>query len=109
VISGANQPIKALRPRPSISATSAEPSSTSSSEEAKKSYAALHDFCMTIPYGILIAITGLFGCVGGYGNLAVFAAFAGSVICLSSFFSLRAWREGQSNARYTVASAGTLV
>lgn len=107
----ANQPIRTLRPRPAVPATSAEPSSTSasqSSEEAGKSHAALHDFCMTIPYGIAIGITGLFGCVVGYGNLAVFAAIAGSAVCLSSFFSLRAWRAGQSHARYTVASAGTL-
>lgn len=61
---------------------------------------------MTIPYGAVVAIIGLIGCIGGQGNLAVVAAFVGFATCLSSYFSLRAWRIGQSNSRYTMASAG---
>lgn len=61
---------------------------------------------MTIPYGGVVVVVGLFGCFVGYGNLAAIAAFAGAVTCLASYCSWKAWRLGQSNSRYTMASAG---
>eukprot|EP00210_Caulerpa_lentillifera_P003456 g3298.t1 len=93
-----------------VASTSADSSSASlnhsSKEQQEKSYASLHDFCMTIPYGGVIIITGLFGCFAGYGNLAAVAAIAGFATCLSAYCSWRAWRLGKSHSRYTLASAG---
>eukprot|EP00210_Caulerpa_lentillifera_P002973 g2838.t1 len=61
---------------------------------------------MTIPYGGTVTIAGLFGIITGYGNFALAAAIVGYATCVASLFSLRAWRAGRSNSKYTLASAG---
>ena len=98
-------------------------------------HAVLHDFCMCIPYGVLLAAGGLLALVfgGGPPALAMTAAGATQVrgrrvdgrargsradVCAVaipplaatqvwlSTRSLKAWKAGRSGQRYTVAAAG---
>jgi hypothetical protein len=69
-------------------------------------FAILHDFCMCIPYGMIVTFGGmlalLFG--GGLGALAV--AGAGVALLIASARSLKCWKDGRSSAPWTLASAG---
>jgi hypothetical protein len=69
-------------------------------------HAALHDFCMCIPYGALLL-------AGGAASLLTGGSTAGAALCLFgavhellAALSLRAWKRGASSAPYTLLSAG---
>ena len=74
--------------------------------QSTKQYAALHDFCMTIPYAAIVSLLGLKGVVAHQCRFATVFLFAGVASCISSALSLKTWKAGESNTRYTLASSG---
>eukprot|EP00898_Chlorokybus_atmophyticus_P007733 jgi/Chlat1/7961/Chrsp69S07391 len=66
---------------------------------------ALHDFCLTIPYGFIVAIGGLAGFIAKR-SMASLAAGGGSglLLWLLGSLSLKAWQAGRSSLPYTVAA-----
>ena len=69
-------------------------------------HAFLHDFCMTIPYGAAATAAGGISYVLGAGLIGMTAAAAGVMVCLASYLSLQAWRQGEKSTTYTLISAG---
>lgn len=67
-------------------------------------HAVLHDFCMCIPYGMLVASGGVVAAALGTGTAALAVAAAGLVEILLSVMSLKAWRQGSSSTVYTILS-----
>lgn len=67
-------------------------------------HAFLHDFCMTIPYGAILAAAGVIGLVAGWSSVGAGILAAGVAVCLSSYVSLQEWKQGQSSALYTLSS-----
>ncbi|GMH44083.1 hypothetical protein BSKO_12017 [Bryopsis sp. KO-2023] len=74
--------------------------------ESGSSHAALHDFCMGIPFGGAMTVAGLvssFLCKASSG-LPITAM--GAAIVVSSILSLKAWKKGASSMPFTVLSTG---
>lgn len=70
-------------------------------------HAFLHDFCLCIPYGGLIALCGLVMKLFGGGQTALLIAGAGVAEMALSALSLKAWRARQPVAGlFTVLEAG---
>lgn len=61
---------------------------------------------MTLPYATIVSVIGIAGTVMGKGLMSIALLLAGIASCLSSALSLKAWRSGKSNTRYTLTSAG---
>jgi hypothetical protein len=77
-------------------------------QDSHAGHAFLHDFCMTIPYGALVAAGGLVSLFFGASSLGMQVAGAGAVVCASSVCSLKSWKAGGSSTLFTLASAGTI-
>jgi hypothetical protein len=71
----------------------------------RRGHAVLHDFCLVLPFGALLAVGGLAAAALGAGHLALGVAAAGAATLLLANLSLRAWRAGRSAAPFTLASA----
>ena len=69
-------------------------------------HAALHDFCMCIPYGALLLAGGLVSLGTGGGSAGAALCLFGCAHSLLAVLSLRAWKRGASSAPYTALSAG---
>ena len=69
-------------------------------------HAFLHDFCMCIPYGALVAAGGLVGKLVGWGQPATVMLVVGGLQLALSYLSLSVWRKARSAAPYTLAEAG---
>lgn len=67
-------------------------------------HAALHDFCMCIPYGLIVAAGGLLSAVWT-GLPGLYIAAAGIAEVLLSAKSLKAWKKGQSSGVFTIFQA----
>ena len=67
-------------------------------------HAFLHDFCMCIPYGIIVAAGGLLSAVW-FGLPGLYIAAAGIAEVVLSTRSLKAWRRRQSSTIYTLLQA----
>ncbi len=68
-------------------------------------HAFLHDFCMCIPYGILVAAGGLLSAIW-YGVPGLYIAAAGLIEIFLSARSLKTWRKGASSTVYTLIEGG---
>jgi hypothetical protein len=64
----------------------------------------LHDFCMCIPLGIIIAAGGLISAIWT-GLPGLYIAAAGVAEVLLAIKSLKAWKNGQSSSLFTVFEA----
>ena len=69
-------------------------------------HAALHDFCMCIPYSAILLAGGLVSLGTGGGSAGAALCLFGCVHSLLAVLSLRAWKRGASSAPYTALSAG---
>lgn len=76
------------------------------SKEAAKKGAVIHDFCLGIPYGALLAVGGLvWFLIAGSTDALRFGTFLGGISLAISIQSLRIWQEGKSTTSYIVAQA----
>lgn len=74
-------------------------------EPPRRSYAILHDFCMQIPYGGIMVLSGLILGVKGPLAAGVLLSLTGMGILMCARASLRAWKIGRSSTAYTLLSA----
>lgn len=65
----------------------------------------LHDFCMQIPYGMFIVISGIVLGVRGPLAAGVLLGLVGMAVLLCARASLRAWKLGRPSTTYTVLSS----
>jgi hypothetical protein len=75
-------------------------------EHGQGRHAALHDFCMCIPYGALLLAGGAASLLTGGSKAGAALCLFGAVHALLAALSLRAWKRGASSAPYTLLSAG---
>ena len=71
----------------------------------KERSALLHDFCMCIPYGVIVVVGGLLAALFGAGSSGLIIAAAGAAELVASGQSLGAWKLGKSSTLYTLLSA----
>lgn len=69
-------------------------------------HAFLHDFCMCIPYGALVAAGGLLAKLFGWGQPAIVMMAVGVLQLALSSLSLKVWRLNKSAAPFTLLEAG---
>lgn len=76
------------------------------SKEAARKGAVIHDFCLGIPYGALLAVGGLvWFLLSGSLNALRFGTILGGVVLAVSVQSLRVWQQGKPTTSYIVAQA----
>jgi len=65
-----------------------------------------HDFCLTLPFGALVAALGVLGFVAkrSFASLVAGGSIGATLVCLG-FASLRAWSVGASSLPWTASSA----
>lgn len=78
---------------------------SASPSDSHAGHAILHDFCMTIPYGALVAAAGVVSVFMGASTLGAGGVSAGLAVALTSYVSLKEWTKGNSSAPYTLTSA----
>lgn len=78
----------------------------SSSSSSHAGHAFLHDFCMTIPYGAMAALSGVLAFAFKAPAVGLQLAAVAAVVALCSVLSLKSWKAGGSSAGYTLVSAG---
>lgn len=76
------------------------------SRQSSNRHAALHDFCLCIPYGVVVAAGGLLGMVFGGGLPALAIAAAGALQVVLSNLSMQAWRARRQSLAVTAVEAG---
>jgi hypothetical protein len=69
-------------------------------------HAALHDFCMAIPYGGILTLGGLVALFLGGGIPSLLVTVAGGAMIALSRASLQAWRAERPAPLVTLAGAG---
>jgi len=75
---------------------------TAASSEPAKKQAYMHDFCLTIPYGFLVAVGGLMGFVmAGSTKSLMMGGGSGALIMGLGFLSLNRWKARLSCAPVT--------
>ncbi|GBG88428.1 hypothetical protein CBR_g47126 [Chara braunii] len=95
VVESTPQPIKEI----------AEVAVTAHSSERSKSGAAIHDFCLGIPYGTVLVAGGIFWfIVVGSTNALRFGVGLGGILLASSILSLRAWKAARSSTPFIATS-----
>jgi len=90
---------------PIVAAAGAPPVVAAAGSGAGGRHAALHDFCMAIPYGALALVGGLIVLASGGGSLGGGLAAGGAIVCAMAAMSLRAWRAGTSSTPFTLIAA----
>ncbi|KAK9796308.1 hypothetical protein WJX73_000813 [Symbiochloris irregularis] len=97
-------PIRAVKVSSTPSASGEQARST-----PDKGYAILHDFCMSIPYGTVVAVTGVVAWATGSTTPGVALLSAGVLVCGFAALSLQCYQAGKKSTPFTVASAGVSV
>lgn len=92
-----------------IPESAGQPINDSSEEEEElveqpKTYAPLHDFCMTLPYGVLAVVVGVVGLLLGGGVFGWLTLGNGVAVLAMAALSLRAWRKGNLTKTFTILS-----
>ena len=77
-------------------------------KSAEQRSAALHDFCLVIPYGLVLLLCGAVSLLVGSGWSGARTLAAGCLSLGLANASLQIWRTGQKNILITVLEAGTL-
>jgi len=72
-------------------------------------HAVLHDFCMIIPYSILVILAGLITIPFGAGGRGFILAAVGGVELGLSCISLTRFQAQQSSTPFTAGSAGLIL
>jgi hypothetical protein len=66
-----------------------------------------HDFCVTLPWGLFVALCGLAGFViAGSAKSLVFGGGFGGLLMILGALSLKKWKAGKNGAPETVVSFG---
>lgn len=73
-------------------------------EPKRRSYAFLHDFCMQIPYGGIVVLSGLVLGVKGPLAAGVLLSLTGMGVLMCARSSLKAWKAGRPSTYYTLMS-----
>lgn len=81
-------------------------SSSEAGQDSHKGHAFLHDFCMTIPFGIACVVAGVAIVALGAQTIGMQLLSAGAATAMCSILSLQAWKKGGSSTLYTAVSAG---
>ena len=68
-------------------------------------HSVLHDFCMGLPFAVIVAAGGLLSAIFWTGLPGLYIAAAGVAELFLSVKSLKAWKNGQSSSLYTVFEA----
>lgn len=84
-------------------AASADAVSGSGSSRGRK-YSVLHDFCMQIPYGFFIVLSGIVLGIRGPVAAGILLGFVGMAVLLCARASVSAWKLGRPSTAYTVMS-----
>ncbi|KAL4422629.1 hypothetical protein ABPG75_008826 [Micractinium tetrahymenae] len=87
-------------------AAAAAPAPSSGHGHGGGRHAFLHDFCMCLPYGALVAVGGLLARLFGWGQPAVVMMVVGALQLALSSLSLKVWRQNKSAAPFTLLEAG---
>lgn len=88
------------------SAAAAAPAAGSGHGHGGGRHAFLHDFCMCLPYGALVAAGGLLAKLFGWGQPAVVMMAVGVLQLGLASLSLKVWRQSKSAAPFTLLEAG---
>lgn len=84
----------------------AEAAREAHTEERARAGAVIHDFCLGIPYGGVLAVGGIvWGLLVGSTDALRYGAICGLVISVASFLSLRAWKQRRETIMFTFAQA----
>lgn len=99
-----------VTPGPDADDDAAEMASDAIVTDPHAGHAILHDFCMIIPYGLIMALAGIFAlCFKGFSTGATLLG-AGVLAELLAVLSLRSWQQHKGSQLFTAATAGiTLV
>lgn len=89
------------KPTPFLQQFSTQMASSAAAPVSKGRHAFLHDFCMCIPYGFLVAAGGLLSAIW-FGLPGLYVALAGVAEIILSAVSLKTWKKGGSSALFTV-------
>lgn len=77
--------------------------------EPPQRHAVLHDFCMVIPYGVLMILAGLLSLAFKSGIMGLGIAAVGAVQLLLAVLSLGSWRKGNPSTLFTVGAGGVVL
>mmetsp|Transcript_26621 Transcript_26621/g.36751 ORF Transcript_26621/g.36751 Transcript_26621/m.36751 type:complete len:207 (+) Transcript_26621:57-677(+) len=73
--------------------------------QEKRKGAYMHDFCLTIPYGIFLLLGGVVGGIAaGSMKSLMMGGGGGAMLTALGFLSLRTWKSGKSCTPYTLGS-----
>ncbi|KAK3266877.1 hypothetical protein CYMTET_24531 [Cymbomonas tetramitiformis] len=87
--------------RNQAASSAAEPPAEAPSKSS--SIIPMHDFCMTIPYGFIIALGGVMGFVmKGSTKSLMMGGGSGALLMILGFFSLTIWKSGKSALPVTI-------
>ena len=70
--------------------------------------AVLHDFCMIIPYSLVVIVGSLLSIALGTGQRGLLFALAGALQLFLTIQSLKRWQKRKNHLDFTAASAGIL-
>lgn len=70
----------------------------------KAKYAALHDFCMGIPYGAIMSVGGLLAVLVGSAKFGAVVGICGVIEIFLSYLSLKRWKQRKSVVWVTLSS-----
>lgn len=73
--------------------------------DAAPKHAVLHDFCMMIPYGLVVVLAGIALGIRGPPAAGIMLSFSGLGILMCSKASLSSWKEGSRNTLATSTAA----
>lgn len=82
------------------------PANTQQADNSHAGHAVLHDFCMSLPYAALAAVSAVLAVAFKASTVGLQLGAVAAVVAACSVMSLKAWKRGGSSTPYTLVSAG---